>query len=125
MTRALVAAFAVVALVSCPASVRADEGRQVDVEQGTPAPFTGVLCDVDCAAAILKKRRAAEAKAASLDMDLKASQASEAQAKENERVAKEEAAGKPSWGALIGTTGAALVLGTVLGVVLFAVAEKK
>lgn len=112
-----------VALSLAPALARADAppGRAVELQQcpaadgATPAagcavPYAGSLVDKERMGVILAKRIAAE-----LERD--ALRLSEQDARARRDAAEQERDGRPSWGTLIGVTGAALVLGIVAGVV--------
>lgn len=118
MTRALAIALALglalparaadpVDLERCPAA----DGKVP--EGGCKIPFKGALCDDACAADIAKKRKAAEDEAKRLGLEVQAAQAAQGQADVRAR----DAEGRPSWGTLIGVSGAALVVGIVAGVV--------
>ena len=126
MTR-LVAITLALALVSAPGLARAQDagtsppGRSVDLEQGTPAPYTGALVDKERIGAILAKRVAAELEARALQLQVQEA-ASKRQDAENRAAAAES---RPNIGVIIGATGGALVLGIVTGLVLGLVTFKK
>jgi hypothetical protein len=91
----------------------------MELKTGTPAPFDGNLSDKARWAFYFALRDAAEAQAKAATLAAQDAQARK-EAAEHERDAVKAAQG-PGWGVLFGTTGTALVLGTVLGMVIWAV----
>lgn len=123
MTRAIALLLAL-SVALAPAAARAQgtgaaspPGRAVDLEAGQPAPYTGALLDRERVQAILAKRTAAELERDALRLEVQDARARQ-QAAEGERDAR------VSWGAVLGVTGAALVLGVVGGVALVYAAKK-
>ena len=93
-----------VELQQCPAA----DGRVPD--GGCAVPYSGSLVDKERMGVILAKRIAAE-------LECDALRLSEQDARARRDAAERERDGRPSWGALVGVAGAALVLGLVAGVV--------
>lgn len=92
-------------------------GRAVDLQEGQPAPYAGALLDRERLQVIVAKRTAAELERDALRLEVQDARARQ-QAAEGERDSR------VSWGAVLGVTGAALVLGVAGGVALVYAARK-
>jgi hypothetical protein len=97
----------------CPGAGWDSQGRALTRAPGLP--YRGSLLDRQRVGTILAKRLAAESERDALRLEVQDARARQGQA-EQERDAARAGQG-PSWGTLIGVTGAALVLGIVGGVV--------
>lgn len=90
--------------------IRACPPYPPDAGECPPVPYSGSLVDRERMGAILSKRWAAEAERDALRL-------SEQDARARQQAAERERDSGVGWGVLIGVTGAALVVGVVLGVV--------
>lgn len=124
MRRAPTSSLVVALVLSMAIPVRAQDagtpdppGRSVELRAGDQAPWDGNLSDKERWAAVLAKRRAAEARADLLDLQLQDARASR-------DAATSDRDSRVSWGVLVGVTGAALVLGLVGGVALVYAAKQ-
>ena len=88
------------------------DAHGVEIRRSPGLPYRGTLVDRERMGAIYAKRIAAE-----MERDAQRLLAQDAAARQRAAEAERDAAqGRPSWGVLVGVTGAALVLGLVGGV---------